>query len=593
MSTSLTIGANLNAGQARWNPCAVAYPKIEIPYNQCNFLQRKKSHRINTEMEFNYESLCRSWKWEIPAYYNIGRDCTDRYAKRESHRNRVALYWENEEGETRRFTFAEIARFTNQIGNALLSLGFQKGDRLLIRLPNIPEFPLTFLGAIKIGAVPIPSSTMLTAEEIGYLLDDSGAKGVITTPELYESVEINRGHHKEFSCALIIGNSIPSGCVNLSKLIKKSSENLDVAETEANDIAYICYTSGTTGFSKGVVHAQRALIGHDPATTYWQALQPDDIVMHAGKLNWTYTLGTGCLDPWRHGCGTVIYGGEHNPKKFFELIAKYRVNVFMAVPTVYRQMIRASDEIDIDLSSLRHTLSAGEHLSEELFLSWKNKLGIELYDGLGMSEFSYYLSNMPGMPIKAGSPGKPQPGHRSTLINEERKEVGIGEIGVLATPKDDPGIMIHYWQRPKETERMFYENWFVSGDFFYKDVDGYFWIVGREDDIITTFGYRVSPFEVERVLSEHPAISECAVTGINFGEDKTITTAFVVLKERDKSKSEKLKQELLDYTHNRLAKYKCPREIVFLESLPKTANGKIRRKVLRENHDVLQASPKG
>ncbi len=542
-------------------------------------------------MEFNYENLCRSWKWEIPPHYNIGRDCTDKHAKRESHRNKVALYWENEEGETRKFTFAEIAGVTNRIGNALLSLGFQKGDRLLIRLPNIPEFPFAFLGAIKIGAVPIPTSTMFTSEEIGYLLDDSGAKGVITTAQLYEAVEINRGRHREFKHALIVGNSVPSGCVDFLELVNQSPESLEVPETKADDMAYICYTSGTTGFSKGVVHAQRALIGHDPAATYWQSLKPNDIVMHAGKLNWTYTLGTGCLDPWRHGCTTVIYGGEHNPKKFFELISKYRVNVFMAVPTVYRQMIRVSDEINPDLSSLRHALSAGEHLSEELFLSWKNKLGIELYDGLGMSEFSYYLSNMPGMPIKPGSPGKPQPGHRSTLIDEDGKEVGVGETGVLATPKDDPGIMLGYWQKPQETERMFRGNWFVSGDFFYKDEDGYFWIVGREDDIITTFGYRVSPFEVERVLNEHPAVSECAVTGINLVEDKTITTAFVVLKEGHQS--EKLKQELLDYTHRRLAKYKCPREIVFVESLPKTANGKIRRKALRESHVIHQTTLKG
>ncbi len=537
-------------------------------------------------MKFNYQNLCRSWKWEIPTYYNIGLDCTDKHAKSESHRNKVALYWENEDGETKRHTFTEIARLTNQIANALLSLGFQKGDRLLIRLPNLPEFPLVFLGAIKIGAVPIPSSTMLTAEEIDYLLDDSKSKGVITTPELYEAVEVNRGHHKKFKCVLIVGQPIPSACVDFTELINKCSENLSIAETKADDMAYICYTSGTTGFPKGVVHAQRTLIGHHPAAQYWQALKPDDIVMHAGRLNWTYTFGTGCLDPLRHGCSTVIYGGEHNPKKFFELITKYRVNVFMAVPTVYRQMLRVSDEIDCNLSSLRHALSAGEHLSEELFHSWKNELCVELYDGLGMSELSYYLSNMPGMPIKPGSPGKPQPGHRSTLIDEVGKEVRVGEIGVLATPKDDPGIMIQYWEKPDETENMFRGNWFVSGDFFYKDEDGYFWLVGREDDIITTFGYRVSPFEVERVLSDHPVVHECAVTGIELEEDKTITTAFVVLKD-SRHELEKLKEELLDYSHRRLARYKCPREIIFLESLPKTPNGKIKRKVLRDSYDIL------
>jgi len=535
-------------------------------------------------MEFNYEKLCRSWRWNIPTYYNIGRDCTDKHANTESHRNKIALYWENEEGETRRFTFTDLSVISNKIGNALLSLGFQKGDRLLIRLPNLPEFPLVFLGAIKIGAIPIPTSSMLTAEEIGFLLDDSGARCIVTTSGLYEAVEENRGRHELFRDVLIVGRPTPSGCIDLAELIRKSPEGLDVPETKADDVAYICYTSGTTGFPKGVVHAQRALIGRDPSALYWQALKPHYTVMHAGKLNWTYTLGTGCLDPWRYGCSTVIYGGEHNPEKFFELIDKYRVNVFMAVPTVYRQMLRIADETNHDLTSLHHALSAGEHLSEELFHSWKNKLGVELYDGLGMSEFSYYLSNMPGMLIKPGSAVKPQPGHRSALIDEEGKEVGVGEVGVLATPRDDPGIMLRYWQRPEETEKMFRGEWFVSGDYFYKDEDGYFWLVGREDDIITTFGYRVSPFEVERVLSEHPLINECAVTGINTEEDKTITTAFVVLKNQIDD-LERLKQQILEYAHHRLARYKCPREIVFLESLPKTANGKVKRKTLRETYD--------
>ncbi len=534
-------------------------------------------------MKFNYEKLCRSWKWEIPTYYNIGRDCTDKHARRRTHRNKIALYWENEEGETQRFTFADLARLTNQIGNALRALGFRKRDRLLIRLPNLPEFPLVFLGAMKIGAVPIPSSTMLTAEEVAFLLDDSRPKGVVTTPELYEAVEVNRRQNKALTSVLIVGNRVPLGCVSFWDVVEKSSAHLKVPETKANDMAYICYTSGTAAFPKGVVHAQRALIGHDPAALYWQALKPDYTVMHAGKLNWTYTLGTGCLDPWRRGCSTVIYGGEHDPKKFIELIARYQVNVFMAVPTVYRQMLRVADEVDLDLSSLHHALSAGEHLSEGLFLAWKDRLGVEVHDGLGMSEFSYYLSNMPGMSIKPGSPGKPQPGHRSLLVDEAGKKVGVGQTGVLATPKDDPGIMLHYWERPKETAKMFRGKWFISGDCFTKDEDGYLWLVGREDDIITTFGYRVSPVEVERVLGGHPAVHECAVTGIGVAEDKTITTAFVVL-HPGRREHEKLQQELLEYAQKRLAKYKCPREIVFLESLPKTANGKVQRKVLRERY---------
>ncbi|MFQ5787371.1 MAG: acyl-CoA synthetase [Thermodesulfobacteriota bacterium] len=531
-------------------------------------------------MDFNYEKLCHSWTWHVPTHYNIGLDCTDKHAKNKSHRNKVALHWENEEGETKQYSFLDLAKITNKIGNAFLSLGFKKGDRVIIRLPNIPEFPFCFLGALKVGVVPITTSTMLTGEEIGYILNDSGARGIITNYELYEPVEINIGRFNNFNQVLIIGNPVPSNSMDFDTLVINSNSELNVPDTKADDMAYICYTSGTTGYPKGVVHAHRALISHDPAALFWQALKKDYKVMHAGKLNWTYTLGTGCIDPWRHGCSTVIYGGEHNPKKFFELIEKYRVNVFMAVPTVYRQMLRIHDEINPDLSNLHHALSAGEHLSEELFSLWKEKLGVELYDGLGMSELSYYLSNMPGMPIIPGSPGKPQPGHNSILLNENRKEAGVGEVGVLATPKHDHGIMLGYWNKSKETEQMYKNSWFISGDYFYKDEDGYYWIVGRQDDIITTFGYRVSPYEVERVLSEHPKVNECAVTGINIEQDKTITTAFVVLK--DSNCSEKLKEELLDYSINRLAKYKCPREIVFIQSIPKTANGKIKRRDLRD-----------
>lgn len=537
-------------------------------------------------MEFNYDKIFRSWKWDIPAFYNIGYDCTDKHLKWKSHATKVALYWEGEDGETREFTYLDLSKLTNKIANLLISLGFKKGDRIVIRLPNIPEFPMTFLGATKIGAVPIPSSTMLTSEEVGYIIDDSGAKAVVTTPDLYEEVEVNRDKHKHLNSVFIIGKPIPSNCIDFIDLISKSTEELEVKETKADEMAYICYTSGTTGFPKGVVHSQRSLIAHDPSANFWQALKPHYRVMHAGKLNWTYTLGTGCLDPWRQGCTIIIWGGEHNPKKYFELIEKYRVNVFMAVPTVYRQMYRIAEEIKPDLSSLHHALSAGEHLSEDLYNIWKENLGVELFDGLGMSEFSYYISNMPGMAIKPGSPGKPQPGHLSTLLDEDCNEVGIGETGVLATPKNDPGIMLGYWNKPEETYQMFKDNWFISGDYFCKDEDGYYWLVGREDDLITTFGYRVSPHEVERVLNEHPKVSECAVAGITVDNDKTITTAFIVLKD-PRHQPERLKLELLDYTGLRLAKYKCPREIVFIDSIPKTANGKIKRRILRETFSLL------
>ena len=534
-------------------------------------------------MPFDYEALQKSWKWDVPGYFNIGRDCADKYAKRESHADRVALYFEDGGGKKTTYTFSQISALTNRIGNALLSLGFTKGDRIIIRLPNLAEYPLVFLGAVKIGAVPIPTSSMLTTEEVGFIVQDSSAKGVVTTPALYEEVEPHRAAPNRLGCVMMLGAPVPKDCVDFTGLIGRSRAGLEMEKTTAEDVAYICYTSGTSGFPKGVVHAQRAIIGRDPAARFWQALKPGDTVMHAGKLNWTYTLGAGCLDPWRRGCSVVLWGGEHDPGKFLELIERYGVNVFMAVPTVYRQMLRASDCVSADLSSLRHALSAGEHLSEELFYAVRERMGVELYDGLGMTEFSYYLSNMPGMPIKPGSPGKPQPGHKSALLDEEGREVRRGEVGVLATPADDPGIMLGYLNLPDDTRSRYKDGWFISGDYFYEDDEGYYWIQGRKDDLITTFGYRVSPHEVERALLNHPKVHECAVAGIEVGDDKTITAAFVVLDGPVHSPDE-VKRSLLEFSESRLAYYKRPKEIYFLESIPKTPNGKIRRKVLREEY---------
>ncbi len=536
---------------------------------------------------FDYEELQRRWKWVVPRRFNIGRDCTDKWAALESHREKVALYFEDDRGREERYTFGELALLTNRAANALLSLGFRKGDRLVIRLPNLPAYPLVFLGALKAGIVPVPTSYMLTAEELAYIVEDCGAKGVLTVEALYDAVDDVRTASRSLAHVIVAEGRVPSSCVGLEALMARSPDVLDVPLTEAEDVAYMCYTSGTTGFPKGVVHAHRALIGRDPAARFWLALRPGDTVMHAGKLNWTYTLGTGCLDPWRHGCSAVIWGGEHDVESFFRLIAKYSVDLFMAVPTVYRHMLRSPGRGKADLATLRHALSAGEHLSEELFHAFRDRFGVELYDGLGMTEFSYYLSNMPGMPIKPGSPGKPQPGHRSVLLGEDCRPVPPGETGVLATPRDDPGVMLRYWGLPEESENRFCGPWFVSGDYFYTDEDGYYWIVGRKDDLITTFGYRVSPFEVERVLARHPAVAECAVAGIKVGFDKTIVAAFVVVK-GSYGAGDDLRSDILTYLGRRLAHYKCPKELYFLDSIPKTMNGKVLRRELVERYSTYE-----
>ena len=531
-------------------------------------------------MDKRYTELQKKWIWNIPYEYNIGRDCTDKHAGSELLHNKTAIIWENEYGNAKKYTYSELSDITNKVANALLGIGLVKGDRVVIRLDNVPEFIFVFLGALKAGIIPIPTSPMLTSGELEYILTDSRSKCIVTSPGLYEAVDIARSTYYELSLVISVGDETPSGCTDYNSLINKASDKRVTYTTLAEDIAYICYTSGTTGDPKGVVHAHRALIGHDPAAIYWQALKDDSIVLHAGKLNWTYTMGTGCLDPLRHGCTAVIYGGSHNPKKYFELINKYNVNIFMAVPTVYRHMIRIADEVGDVTDHLTHGLSAGEHLSEDLFRLWQDKLSITLYDGLGMSEFSYYLSNMPGFDIKPGSPGRPQPGHRSKLVDPGGNESEKGQMGILATDRNDPGIMLGYWNKPDETRNMFKDNLFLSGDYFYTDDDGYYWIVGREDDIISSFGYRISPHEIERVLINHKSVVECAVAGINIDADKTLVCAFIVTDVVNRQ--DELKKDIENFLKKQLAGYKIPKQIEFIRNIPKTRNGKIKRSELRE-----------
>lgn len=532
-----------------------------------------------------YQQLQKNWKWNIPKYYNIGEDCTDKHLSNPGSRNKTAIIWESEQGEIKRISYLELYEITNKTASVMQRNGIEKGDRIIIRLDNDPEFVYLFLAATKLGAVPIPTSYMFTGDEVGYILDDSQAKCVVTSHDLYDEIDNNRDKHRNFKKVIVTGEKPLNGCIHLESSIEDTGDVNITARTLADEPAYMCYTSGTTGFPKGVVHAHRVLIGHDPSAFYWQALKKNSVVFHCGKLNWTYTLGTGVLDPLRHGCTSVIYCGAHDPARYFDIIDRHEVDVFMAVPTVYRHMLRYAESSGKTLSTLRHGLSAGEHLSTELFKSCEELLYVTLYDGFGMSEFSYYLSNMPGFGIKPGSPGRPQPGHFSKITDEEGKEVATGEKGILATPREDPGIMLGYWNKAAETEKMFAGNLFMSGDYFYTDNDGYYWYCGREDDLITSFGYRISPFEIERVLLKHVLVEECAVTGIKIDDCKTITCAFIVPTDEAKVKSN-LSATISDYLSKKVANYKVPKRIITVDSIPKTANGKIKRAVLNERYSL-------
>ncbi len=530
-------------------------------------------------MPFDYEKEWKNWKWEIPEFYNIGYDVVDKHAD-SAKRNKVALYWENAEGRKEKYTFWEMKQLTNKFGNALKKMGIKKGDRFLIRLPNIPAFHVSFIGGVKIGAVPIPSSVMFRAKEIEYRINDSGAVGVITTPQYLKEVEEVKDKCPTLKHIIVVGDS--GEHLSYDEIMKNASRYLEVEKTRNDDMAFFCYTSGTTGAPKGAVHLHRWVLGNDPSVKYWQAAQDDDLVAHTGDLSWIFPLGNGFLYVWRWGISTFIYHGKFDPERWFELIEKYGVTNLASVPTCYRMFLTIKDaEKKYDLSSLRHCISAGEPLNPEVVKEWKRRIGIDIYDGIGMTEVMVYLSNMKGLPIKPGSCGKPQPGHECAIVDENGNPLPTGKEGILAVKQGDPGLFKEYWKKADKTAECFKNGWFLTGDVLYKDDEGYYWFSGRGDDLIMASGYRISPFEVESALISHPAVLEAAVVASPDEIRGVIVKAFIILQEGYEP-SDALVREIQEHAKKVAAPYKYPREIEFVESLPKTQSGKIKRKELRE-----------
>jgi len=530
--------------------------------------------------DFNYEEEYQNWKWDIPENYNIGYDCVDKHTETKK-KNKIALYWEDEEGKKDKFTFSDMKEHTNKFGNVLRNLGFKKGDRFLIRLPNLPEFQISFLGGVKIGAVPIPSSVMFRSHEIEYRINDSNSKAVITTSKYVKPLNEIKDKCPTLEHIIIVGENNDNN-LSYDDLMKESSNNLEIEKTKKDDMAFFCYTSGTTGNPKGAVHLHRWVPGNDPSVLFWQNAKDNDILAHTGDLNWIFPLGNGFLYPWRHGFSTFIYDGRFNAEKWYELLEKYKITNLASVPTAYRMFVALKDaEKKYDLSMLNHCISAGEPLNPEVIKEWKKRFHLDIYDGIGMTEVMVYLSNLKGMKIKPGSCGRPQPGKICGIVNHNGKPVKQGDPGVLAVKQTDPGLFEKYWNKHDKTKKSFKNGWFLTGDVLYQDEEGYYWFSGRDDDLIMAAGYRISPFEVESAIISHPDVLECAVVASPDNVRGVIVKAFVILKDKHIA-SEKLIKNIQEHTKSVSAPYKYPREIEFVEELPKTQSGKIKRKQLRE-----------
>jgi len=522
------------------------------------------------------------WTWRIPERFNIGVACTDAHVDTAAA-ERDAVVVDDDAGGVHRLSYRALAERTSRFAAVLHELGVAAGDRVLIRLPNCLEYSTAFLGAIKRGAIPVPTSTLLTADEVEYLARDSGAVAIVTDRGTWEALREMLERPPALRAVLAVGAGAARGerlaVHDFDARLGAVTRLAPPHPTRAEDPAYLVYTSGTTGYPKGVLHAHRALLGRQPSSEYWFDFHPGgDRVLHAGKYNWTYVLGTGLMDPLYRGHTAIVCEGTMDAAAWPRRIARHGATIFIAVPTIYRQILQKTTLAGRDVPTLRHCMSAGEQLPAEVLAEWRARFGLEIYEGLGMTECSYYLCSTRGRPIRPGSAGFAQPGHDVTLRDPATwREVAVDAEGVICIPRDDPGLMLGYWNQPEETARVFHGEWFVTGDHARRDQEGYIWFLGRKDDLINTFGYRVSPFEVERVLKGHPDVAEVAAVGEEVGRGKVVVAAYVIAR----PDSTLTADQVLAYAREHLASYKAPRIVHLVDDFPRTRNGKVLRRALR------------
>lgn len=524
----------------------------------------------------SYQSLIREFDWGTPDRFNFASDVVDRWAV---ERDDTALVWANDRGDERQFSYSEMSGLTCRFANLLRDRGIGKGDRVLVMLPRIPEWPIAMVGAMRIGAVPIPCIEMLTARDLAYRLDHSGAKAIVCRAgQTGKFLGIADG----ISAKIALGGG--SGWVDWNSTMPTMSDTAEPANVEADAPAIMYYTSGSTGEPKGVLHAARAIHAWRVSAVHWLDLWPGERIWCTADTGWS-KAGTSILfGPWSCGATSFLYDGPFDAEERLRLLARHGITVYCAPGTELYRIVNV-DFGAHDLSALRRTVSAGEAMNPAVAEKWRDLTGLTVSEAYGQTETLMTVLNIPGEPVKFGSMGLPSPGSEVDVIDEAGQRLPVGVEGDLAVMTPNPQMMLGYWKDPARTESLYLDTpdgrWFVTGDRAIKDDDGYFWYQGRSDDIINSAGYRIGPLEVENALLEHPAVQECAVVGSPDPERGEVVKAFVVLK-TDVVANDALVGALKDHVKSLTAPYKYPRRIEFVDALPKTLTGKTKRRALRD-----------
>jgi acyl-coenzyme A synthetase/AMP-(fatty) acid ligase len=523
-----------------------------------------------------YEERIAAFRWQVPDEFNFAWDVIDAYAE---DRGRLALVCDNEAGDEARYTFWDVAEKSRRFANVLRGLGVGRGDPVMIMLPRVAEWQIAFLGALRIGALVIPCTSQLREKDVAYRANHSEARAIVTTAANRDLIESVRPHTPSLKALIAVGEA-PPGWTDFAHALRSASRSLERVRTRASEPAICFYTSGTTKEPKAVLHGHSYTLAHRITGESWLDVRRTDLHWTTSDTGWAKASWGVLFGPWNLGVPVLLYDGRFDPTRELSLLGKHQVTTFCAPPTEYRLLVK-EDLSRHDLSKLRHCTGAGEPLNPEVIEQWKAACDLTIHDGYGQTETVLLVGNLKGLPVRPGSMGKPSPGHDVRVIDESGNELPAGEVGEVALRGRTPSLFLEYWKNPEENAACWRRDYYLTGDRAYRDEQGYFWFVGRADDVIISAGYRIGPFEVESALLTHPAVLESAVVASPDPIRGEIVKAFIKLR-GDFSQSEELAKGIQDHVKRVTAPYKYPREVEFVEELPKTVSGKIRRVELRQ-----------
>ncbi|MEB6044574.1 acyl-CoA synthetase MbcS [Staphylococcus pseudoxylosus] len=510
-----------------------------------------------------------------PDTYNIVSEI-EKYAADE---NKKAIIFENAEGETYSITYDQLVKNANQVGNMFLKHGLQKGDKVLVMMPRSIETYEIYIAALKLGIIVIPSSEMLRTKDLQYRISHGEVKAIVVTAESIDEFKAVKEYN---TLTKFIVGGVYDDWYTVDSESAKEADQLQIVDTSKDDVALLSYTSGTTGNPKAVVHSHGWGYAHmQMAPKHWLSIKEDDIAWATAAPGWQKWVWSPFLSIMGSGATAFVYNGKFNAEKYLELLQNYKINVLCCTPTEYRLMAKLPNLTDYNLEYLHSAVSAGEPLNREVVEKFQTNFNLTVRDGYGQTESTLLIGFLKDTESRPGSMGKAIPGSHVTVINDDGELAEIGEVGNIAVPLDLPALFKGYYKDPERTAEPRVGDYYITGDLAKLDEDGYFWFEGRKDDIIISSGYTIGPFEVEDSLTKHEFVKECAVVASPHEIRGNIVKAFVILQEGILATDDTVKT-LQDYVKQDVAPYKYPRAIEFVEDLPKTNSGKIRRIELRE-----------